>query len=69
MLRAPLVSWSRMVASIPNSYQVHLTGSYRLTGLFSQLGGLVQPKGWIAFGHKRKLKGLFEAVVSSLCPA
>ena len=25
MLRAPVVSWSRMVASIPKSYQVDLT--------------------------------------------
>ena len=25
MLQAPLVSWSRMVASIPKSYQVDLT--------------------------------------------
>ena len=41
-----------MVASIPKSYQVDLKGAYRLAGLFSQLGGLVQPKGWAASGQK-----------------
>jgi hypothetical protein len=55
MLRAPLSSWSHMFASISKSYQVDLTGSYRLAGLFSQLGGLVQPKGWAAFGQKRSV--------------
>lgn len=47
-----------MFASISKSYQVDLTGSYRLAGLFSQLGGLVQPKGWAAFGQNRSLKAL-----------
>ena len=45
MLRAPLVPWSRMVASIPRNYQVDLTNSYRLAGLFSQRGGLVHLTG------------------------
>jgi hypothetical protein len=32
------------------------TGSYRLIGHFSQRGGLVQPKGWAAFGQKHSTK-------------
>lgn len=63
MLRAPLGTWSRMVASIPKSYQVDLTGSYRLAGLFSQLGGLVQPKGWIAFGQKQSLELIYHCFI------
>ena len=56
MLRAPLVPWSHMVASIPRNYQVDLTDSYRLATCFSQRGGLVHPKGWAAFGQKQSHK-------------
>ena len=47
MLRAPLVLMSRMVASIPMSYQVDLTGSYPLAEPFSQQGGLPAFSKWL----------------------